>query len=520
MSPSVVVNPRVDERGATFRWLGLALACSLIPAACQAEARPSVPVGSGGPSASTAFAPNTTGSPEPALARALRGAIDVDDILADLDRLQQIADEHDGTRAAGTAGHEASVDFVAGELRAAGYAVDLQPVDLAAFLQVAPSRIAIDTPGAPALEDLRDFKAMTYSAAGEVTAKVFALGFDPNAKPGDRNGQGCEAAAWAGVPVGVIVLLQPGPCPRHDAVVHAQAAGAVAVVTSYADWSRDHVLRPTLIEPADIHIPVVGTTHRAGLALQDAATTGASVHLATHTIAEHRSSLNVIGETPGGDTSNIVMLGGHLDSVMDGPGINDNGSGTMTVLEVARELVALTAAVPAAAPRWKVRVAFWTGEELALFGSAAYAHELGVQRDGPIRAYLNFDMLGSPNGIVAVYDEAATSRPESAAITRLFTGALDAAGLPWELETIGPASDHFPLEQAAIPVGGLFSGANALKTADQATTFGGTAGAAMDACYHLACDTRTNVDPVLLEQLARAAAWVTGALASGEVTLH
>ena len=128
-------------------------------------------------------------------------------------------------------------------------------------------------------------------------------------------------------------------------------------------------------------------------------------------------------------------------------------------------------------------------------------------------------MVGSPNGIRAVYDGSASSRPAAGTtITDMFTAALDVAGLAWELEEVGAASDHYPLDQAAIPVGGLFSGANELKSAEQVATFGGTAGS-MDACYHLGCDTRSNLDPILLEQLARAAAWVTGSLASGEVTL-
>lgn len=507
--------------------LSLALVCSLVLAACQSVPRPTGPGGSVAPSGS--FVPSATGiaSPtatslvEPALARALRDAVDVDDMVANLDRLQQIADEHDGTRAAGTAGHEASVEFVADELRRAGYAVELQPVALTVFLQSSPSTLAIDAPGATALEDLRDFKAMTYSAAGEVTAPVFALGFDPNARPGERRGLGCDAAAWVGVPAGVIVLLQPGPCTRHDAVVHAQEAGAVAVVTSYADWSRDRVLRPTLIEPADIHIPVIGTTHAVGLLLEDAAARGVSVHLATHTAAEPRSSMNVIAKTPGGDPSNIVMLGGHLDSVIDGPGIDDNGSGVVAILEIARKLAAVTVADPAIPIRSKVRIALWTGEELGLFGSSAYARDLGVRRDERIRAHLNLDTVGSPNGIRAVYDGSATSFPiEGAAITRLLTAALDAGGLTWELETVGAASDHYPLEQAGVVIGGLFSGANELKSVDQATRYGGTANLPMDACYHLGCDTSTNVDPALLEQLARAAAWVVGALASGEVALR
>jgi aminopeptidase Y len=500
-------------------WAPLAVACALVLAACQAVPATSPPATSAPVQPTPTAAPSTAS--EPALAGALRDAVDPADILADLDRLQEIADSNGGSRATGTSGHEASVDFVAGELRAAGYDVQLLPVSLQVFLQRSPSILRIDGPGAAALEDLRDFKAMTFSASGDVTAKVFALGFNREARPGDRGGLGCDTADWAAVPAGVIVLVQPGPCTRHDAVVNAQQAGAVAVVTSYADWPRDHVLRPTLIQPADILVPVFGTTHAAGLALDDAAAAGSTVHLTMDTIVEQRSSANVIAETPGGDAANVVMLGGHLDSVVDGPGINDDGSGSMTVVEIARELAALTAGAPADGPRWKVRVALWTGEELGLFGSAAYAGALGSQRDGPIRAYLNFDMLGSPNGIRTVYDGSVTSRPaESGAISRLFTTALDAAGLAWGLEAEGAVSDHYPLEQVGIPIGGLFSGANELKSADQATRFGGTAGVPMDDCYHLGCDTRANVDPVLLEQLARAAAWVTGALASGEVTLH
>jgi Zn-dependent M28 family amino/carboxypeptidase len=498
-------------------WLAVALAGSLVLGACQASRRPSAPVGTDAPEASATLRPSPSEEIN-GLADALRNAIDVADILADLDRLQAIADEHDGTRAAGTAGHQASADYVAGELRASGFAVQLQPVVTPVFLQLAPSSLGIDLPGAPVLEDLRDFKAMTFSASGDVTAKVFALGFDPTAKPGDRNGLGCDAADWVDVPAGMIVLLQPGPCRRHDAVVNAQDAGALAVITSYADWPRDGVLRPTLIEPEDIHVPVIGTTHAAGLVLDDAATRGATVHLATHTLSERRSSVNVIAETPGGDPANVVMLGGHLDSVFDGPGINDNGSGTMTVLEIARELARLATANPTVV-RWKLRVAFWTGEELGLFGSAAYAQVL-VPADGPIRAYLNFDMVGSPNGIRAVYDGTASSHPvEGAAITHLFTTALDATGLSWGLEAVGASSDHYPLDQAGIPIGGLYSGSFERKSAAQAATFGGTVGAPLDACYHLVCDTRANLDPVLLEQLARAAAWVTGALASGEIAL-
>jgi Zn-dependent M28 family amino/carboxypeptidase len=157
---------------------------------------------------------------------------------------------------------------------------------------------------------------------------------------------------------------------------------------------------------------------------------------------------------------------------------------------------------------------------MGLLGSFAYARQLDAAAIGQIRAYLNFDMIGSVNGVRTVYDGQATSNPAaSAKITGLFIQALEARGLSWQPEGVGAVSDHFPLDQLGIPIGGLHSGANELKSAAQAAQFGGTAGAPDDPCYHLACDRVDNIDPALLEQLARAAAWVVGALASGETAL-
>jgi hypothetical protein len=408
---------------------------------------------------------------------------------------------------------------VAGELQAAGFTVQRMPVTLTAFSQDAPSRLEI--PGGPAIEDIHDFKAMTYSASGDVTAKVVALGWDPNATAADRNGLGCNPADWTGVPSGVIVLVQPGPCRRHDAVVLAQQAGVLAIVTTYAAWPRDGVLRPTLVTPSDIRIPVIGATHAVGAALAQAAGAGTTVHLATSTSVREIQSDNVIAASPWGDPGDVIMLGGHLDSVIDGPGINDNGSGTMTVLEIARTMAELARSRPAGrGPNLGLRVAFWTGEEEGLFGSAAYAAGLTAADVAATDAYLNFDMLGSPNGVRVVYHEVGASRAaEEATISGFFGQALDGAHLAWEPEAIGAASDHFPIEQAGIPIGGLYSGANELMTPEEAATFGGEAHAPEDACYHLACDTTSNVDAGLLGELARTAAEVAGQLLAGELHL-
>jgi hypothetical protein len=500
-----------------------ALVLALSLAACQAAPAPSAPLGSGVPGTDAPGSAGPSGaatSPAagPALAAALRDAIDMPDILADLQRLQEIADEHGGTRPAGSAGHDASVEFVAGELREAGYVVELQPVELPAFEQRSPSVVQI-VGGGVSFEDVRDFKAVLFSGSGDVTAPLYDLGFDPLFEP-DPVGRGCDADHWTDVPTGAIVLAHPGPCRRLEVVLAAQEAGAVAIVTAYPGWTRDAVLRPTLVDPSGIRIPVIGATEAMGATLAQAAVDGASVRVATDTLVETRTSINLIAETPGGDASKVLMLGGHLDSVVDGPGINDNGTGTMTVLEIAREVAALASANPAAAPAWKVRVAFWTGEEIGLLGSFAYARGLAPDAIAAIRASLNFDMLGSSNGIRTVYDGAATSNPSaSGVVSGLFSQALEAEGLGWQPEAVGAVSDHFALDQLGIAVGGLFSGANEHKSAPQAVLFGGTAGVPNDPCYHLGCDTVDNVDAAWLEQMARAAAWVAGALASGEAGL-
>ena len=494
--------------------LGVVLAvgaCQPAPSGAPPSGAPTV-----APDTSAPASPGTSPQAGESLGDLLGAAISIEDILADLDTLAGIAAANGGTRVAGSPGHDASAEFVADELRAAGYDVELAPAIIPTFRVDAPTVLEILAAGAPAFEETRDVKPMLLSPAGDVTAPVFPLGFDPDAPPGSRGGSGCDPAEWAGAPAGVIALVQPGNCFRRDVIVNAHDAGAVAIVTAYPEWTRDRVLRPTLVDPNGLAIPAVGATHDVGLALFAAAGAGTEVHLSVSTTVEIEETMNVIAETPGGDPGSVVMLGGHLDSVVDGPGINDNGSGTMAVLEIARELAKLR---PDGAP-WKVRVGFWTGEETGLLGSTDYVGTRSPEAIAPLVAYLNFDMLGSPNGIRQVYDGSVGTRPIAGAfIQSLFTVALDEAGLAWELVQVGAASDHFPFDQVGVPVGGLFSGASERKTPEQAARFGGIADAPNDPCYHLACDTAANIEPVLLEQLARAAAWVAGELASGEVAI-
>lgn len=518
----------LDERLRGFPTRRLArrlavLAVAVVLVGCS-PAPPSVPPSAGGRATTPAASrPVGSGFPvvEPALAAMLRDTIDPNAILDDLRRLEGIAATNEGNRAAGSTSEAEAAGYAADELRAAGFNVELQDVTLPWFNQDGPSVLEVDGLATP-LEDLHDFKAMLLSPSGDVRGPIHSLGFDPAAPPGDRSGLGCSETDFADVPARAIVLVRPGPCLRRDAVVNAQAAGSVAIVTVYPEFQRDTVLRPTLIDPGGLEIPALAASNDTGLALLEAAQRGASGHIVVATTVESRTSVNVVAETVGGSEDHVLVIGGHIDSAVDGPGINDDGSGTMTILELGRQLAAAaTGPQSQAGDGWKVRIAFWTGEEIGLLGSGAYVQGLDSTAVGSIEAYLNFDMLGSSNGVREVYSGAETTRPtESTAVAALFSSGFDRVGLSWSITEVGGGADHASFNNFGIPTGGLFSGANEIKTPEQAALFGGTAGVPNDSCYHLPCDTVDNIDPVRLEEMARTAAWVVGALASGEVTLR
>jgi Zn-dependent M28 family amino/carboxypeptidase len=406
-----------------------------------------------------------------------------------LEALAEIAIENDGTRAAGTSGYEASTRYVAGRLEDAGYDVELQSFTIPAFEQLEPSVLAAK--GVRPFRDGRDIKAMLYSGAGEVTAPLSVQSFDPEAV--DRDGEGCEGLP--NFPAGAVALLRPGPCYFRDLVTNASDAGAVAVIISFPEYDKGHVLRPTLITPSGIDVPVLAATDDVGRKLF-AAGEGTSVRLATDVASRDAEVANVIAEGTTGADDEVIMVGGHLDSVVDGPGINDNGSGVSTILEVAEEFAGLDL-------ERRLRFGFWAGEELGLLGSTHYVDSLGDATDD-IAAYLNFDMLASPNYIHYIY---ADQGPEGGeAITEAFEAYFEAAGAPFEPIDLEGRSDHGPFLSAGIPVGGLYSGADDVKTEAQEKEFGGTAGVQADPCYHLACDGIENIDDGSLEVMAAAIA--------------
>lgn len=217
------------------------------------------------------------------------------------------------------------------------------------------------------------------------------------------------------------------------------------------------------------------------------------------------TSRNVVVER-GGDGEGVVILGAHLDSVAVGPGMNDNATGVTALLAIAEALQQ----VPP--PSVTVRFAFWGAEEGGPFGSASYVDALDAALLADIRAYLNFDMLGSPNGLTFVYDEPGAA-PGSDAITNLVTTYFERRGLPWDPIDLAGDSDHGPFTDAGIPTGGLFAGGREDVTESQATRHGAIAGQPADACSHQACDTIANVDLARLALMTDAIAAILVAIA-------
>jgi aminopeptidase S len=213
---------------------------------------------------------------------------------------------------------------------------------------------------------------------------------------------------------------------------------------------------------------------------------------------------NVIAQTRTGDPRHVVVIGAHLDSVRNGPGIVDDGSGVATLLEIAQHL----GATPQL--RHAVRFAFFGSEETGMQGSRGYLKSLSAADRDKIMLYLNVDMVASPNGGYRVqggkgHERSASGPPGSATVGGVLAGQLAKTGVSPEIvEFVG--DDESPFVAAGIPSGGAENGDAQDKTAQQAQTWGGRADAPFDPCYHQACDRLNNVNRVVLDHYLHAIA--------------
>ncbi len=437
----------------------------------------------------------------------LRQAVTLAGLTDHLEAFQAIADANGGNRFSGLPGHDASVDYAVDVFEAAGYRVTVQPFVYTASASAGPSDLTQIAPGAAVYAEGVDYQTIGETDAGDITAAVTPV--DLQLGLGNASSSGCEAADFAGFPAGNIALLQRGTCTFAIKATNAAAAGAVGalIMNQGNDPTRTGLINGTLGADNTSGIPVMELTYDLGA--QFAATPGLVLRLFANVVRGDLTTYNVFAESRTGDPANVVMAGAHLDSVDTGPGINDNGTGSAAILEVAEQLAKTK-------PKNKLRFALWGAEESGLIGAQRYIDSLSAEEQQRIALYLNFDMVGSPNYVRFVYDGDNSAFPVgpgsaegpagSGAIEQLFHDYFAGQGLASAETAFSGRSDYGPFIDVGIPAGGLFTGAEGVKTAEEAAIFGGTAGQAYDPCYHQACDTLANINGTGFHEMSDAVA--------------
>lgn len=358
-----------------------------------------------------------------------------------------------GPRVAGTPEYGRAADYVADQLQRFGYQVDRQAFPFVGFEEMSAPALVVTAPVQTALHPVTLLYSGPTPARG-VEADIVAAGIG---RRDDFAGKQVE---------GHVALVKRGELRFSEKASNAAAVGAAAVIiyNSQPGPAQSGTLG------APTAIPTVMIPQQEGeRLLQLMAASSVRVRLTVNTLVKPRTSENVIGIKRGTTKPDeILVVGGHLDSVPFAPGANDNASGVAAMLEVAR----LLADVPTART---VHFVAFGAEEVGLLGSDYYARN----RAGTKIGMINLDMVG--DGPVMLVANSAGSG-----------GLLDAAervagrlGLRLERSRSG-SSDHVTFERAGVPV--VF-----IHTGD-------------DGVYHTPMDLVGHIQPQLLAQAASLAA--------------
>ena len=455
--------------------------------------------------ASDAAGPND-GSPGDPRAKALVREVNVDRVERHQQRLQEIATANGGARDVFGTGYTASVDYVVRTLERAGYDPQVTPFNypeweetqLPVLNQVTPTAKTY-RPGTEAQSGSPDVDFITFPSSPTVSldnVPVVPVAGIVIPSPGG-NASGCEAADYPAAVAGAVALVQRGTCALVQKWQLAQEAGAVAMVM-FNEGNTPERSNAEYIELAfdDATIPAVLTSTATGKELYDAYQAGQNptIDLQTYGRLADRFFNQVVAETDKGDPNHVVVVGAHLDSVPAGPGINDDGSGTSLLLTMAQRL-----ARPGHPLKQKIRFGWWGAEEQGLIGSRYYASNLSEDEVGKIDVMLDYDMLSSPNYARLVYDGDGSegdnpAGPEgSGTVEEVFREWFASKRQPVAAIPFDGRSDYVGFTDLGIPAGGVFSGAEGVKTPNQERIFGGDAGSWYDPCYHQACDDLTTV---------------------------
>lgn len=306
------------------------------------------------------------------------------------------------------------------------------------------------------------------------------------------NNNGCQASDYPKEVDGNIAFISRGTCSFGAKSEAAGKAGAVAAVIYNSERGE---LSGTLGTPLPDHVATFGLSREDAQKYIDKLKHGKAVDAIAYIDAELKTikTTNIVAQTVEGDPDNCVMLGGHSDSVTEGPGINDDGSGSISVLEVAVQLT-----------KFKVnncvRLAWWAAEEEGLLGSDHYANNLSEEENKKIRLFMDYDMMASPNFALQIYNATNDVNPAGSQELRdLYVDWYTEQGLNYTFVPFDGRSDYDGFIRNGIPAGGIATGAEGVKTKHEAKMFGGKAGDWFDPCYHQLCDDLSNVNLTIWE---------------------
>eukprot|EP01113_Clastostelium_recurvatum_P018842 TRINITY_DN2221_c0_g1_i4.p1 TRINITY_DN2221_c0_g1~~TRINITY_DN2221_c0_g1_i4.p1 ORF type:complete len:523 (-),score=107.08 TRINITY_DN2221_c0_g1_i4:17-1585(-) len=436
-------------------------------------------------------------------------AVTLASIMTHLKALEGIALGPGGGSRAVLTGYNKSAEYVMDQL-SANTDCDLytQEFLVPVYTQLSDPVVALQQPYNLSFVVGSDFLQTRYGGNGEynILAPVFDIG------------DGCNASDHTNFPPGAIAIAQNGGrCVQYDKALNAEAlnAAALLIVMSRGAAPAYGRVRSVGWSPGIplVRIPVLSISTTMGTLVRNVIAS-ASINLVTNSSVVIANTFNVLCATKSGDPERTVVVGAHLDGVPEGPGINDDGSGSATVLEMAIQVhktgMPLTN---------RILFAWWGSEEIGLLGSRYFVAQLNGTRhnDMQVALNLNFDMLASPNYARQVYNGTTVVLPGarygSEKIHKMFTDHFDSSGLAWELTPMTGGSDYIPFIEAGFPAGGLATGAGGIKSVAQVVKFGGTANTPYDPCYHLYCDLLTNIGQDILDQNARAASTIIQDLA-------
>ncbi|KPM42616.1 Aminopeptidase Y [Neonectria ditissima] len=432
------------------------------------------------PSSSASSGNDLTGDLPVIDTKALQKLISADNLEAHAKSFYDIAKSGEAeynhpTRVIGSLGHVGTLSYVTDELAKLGdyYSVSKQPFP-AVSGNVFESRLVLGS---------------------EVPKDASPMGLTPptaNRQPvyGDLvvvANDGCDESDYPKNVTGNIALIQRGTCPFGTKSGNAGKAGAVAAIVYNTD---DDEVHGTLGTPSPYHIATFGLSGKDGKAIVKRINGGEKIDSIAYIDAEVKtiSTTNIIAQTRDGDPDNCVMLGGHSDSVAEGPGINDDGSGSISVLEIATQLT-----------KFKVnncvRFAWWAGEEEGLLGSDHYVEVLPKEENKKIRLFMDYDMMASPNFAYQIYNATNDESPAgSEELRNLYVDWYEDQGLNYTFIPFDGRSDYDGFIRGGIPAGGIATGAEGIKTKKEVEQFGGKAGDWYDPCYHQLCDDLSNLN--------------------------